>query len=207
VALPMISQVARWAGLNTDNVKVKRDIAQYLLTLPKPEDLYDVFLGCRLRSTLAASDRALIGAQSMFSAARSWYPQYSWDAVLERSMPELLAALDLVVFMRDDVLVKIDRATMFWSLEARSPMLDYRIVEFGLSLPLHYKMQGGQAKRILRDALAQRIPTGVANLPKRGFGAPLPIDLPDGPTPPARWNAFVEAAWRQRYERPLPEAG
>jgi asparagine synthetase B (glutamine-hydrolysing) len=100
-----------------------------------------------------------------------------------------------VTFLRDDVLVKVDRATMFYGLEARSPLLDHRIVEFGLSLPLEYKLQGRKTKRILRDALDRRVPTGVAALQKRGFGAPLPEDLPDGPSLGVRWNRFVEIAW------------
>jgi len=109
--------------------------------------------------------------------------------------------------MRDDVLVKVDRATMFYGLEARSPLLDHRIVEFGLSLPPEYKLQGRKTKRILRDALARRVPTGVATLRKRGFGAPLPAGLPDGPTPAARWSKFVEGAWRERYLGPSAVVG
>jgi len=77
-------------------------------------------------------------------------------------VPELLAALELVTAMRDEILVKVDRGTMAYSLEARSPLLDYRIIELALSLPLEFKAHRGVYKRILRDACARRVDPSLA---------------------------------------------
>ena len=101
------------------------------------------------------------------------------------------------LFMRDDVLVKVDRATMAYGLEARSPLLDYRIVEFGTSIPLEYKSKSGRHKRILRDALSTRLKGNISNLRKSGFDIPLPDDLPHGSDLQTRWNIFVEDQWRK----------
>jgi len=70
VGLSLISMAARCLRLNADNAAVKRDIAHYLLTLPEPEDLYDVFLGCQLKSTLEPQNRTRV-ALSLFRTARS----------------------------------------------------------------------------------------------------------------------------------------
>ncbi len=80
-------------------------------------------------------------------------------------------ALDLECFLADDVLVKLDIASMAHSLEARSPFLDRRVVEFAASLPGRHKAP--PAKRVLRCALADVLPPDLRGGPKRGFGAPI----------------------------------
>ena len=84
---------------------------------------------------------------------------------------------------------------MAYGLEARSPLLDYRIVEFGTSLPINYKSKNGIHKRILRDALSTRLKGSISNLKKSGFDIPLPDNLPEGPDLQTRWNIFVEDQW------------
>jgi asparagine synthase (glutamine-hydrolysing) len=98
-------------------------------------DVYDAIMSVRQKSALSAIDQLFVEGKQLFNLVRDWYPAYSWEALKERTMHEQFAALDLVTFMRDDVLVKVDRGTMAYSLEARSPLLDYRIVEFGTSTP------------------------------------------------------------------------
>ena len=72
-----------------------------------------------------------------------------------------------------DMLVKVDRMSMAASLEVRSPLLDHELAEFAMGLPHEWKMRGGRGKRILRDALGDRLPPELLQLPKKGFGVPL----------------------------------
>lgn len=80
---------------------------------------------------------------------------------------------DQMTYMTDDVLVKVDRMSMAHSLEARAPLLDYRIREFAAQLPLHLRMHAGQGKLLLRALAARRLPASLVSAPKRGFSINL----------------------------------
>ena len=86
---------------------------------------------------------------------------------------EMMMYLDLISFLPDDILVKVDRASMAVSLEVRAPFLDHRIVEFAATLPLPMKIGRGQTKRILRNVLGRYVPTELVDRPKWGFVLPL----------------------------------
>lgn len=86
---------------------------------------------------------------------------------------EYLLLKDYKQYMKDDVLVKVDRATMSVSLEGREPLLDHRISEFAAQLPLSYKYEGGVKKRILKDIVHQYVPKQLMDKPKRGFAVPI----------------------------------
>jgi asparagine synthase (glutamine-hydrolysing) len=81
--------------------------------------------------------------------------------------------LDVLTYLRDDILVKTDRASMSRSLEVRSPFLDYRIVEWAEGLPPSVRMPLGRGKAILREALKDLLPRETLERPKKGFGIPV----------------------------------
>jgi asparagine synthase (glutamine-hydrolysing) len=84
-----------------------------------------------------------------------------------------MLAIDYKTYMLDDILTKVDRATMHVSLEGREPLLDYRIIEFVASLPENYKKRGDTNKYILKEITHKYLPKSLMDRPKMGFGIPL----------------------------------
>ena len=89
------------------------------------------------------------------------------------SASEAQALFDLKYYLKDDLLVKVDRSSMRYSLETRVPILDYRIVEFVLNLPEKFKMNGNIQKHLLKQVLYDYVPQSFFNRPKWGFSIPL----------------------------------
>ncbi|MBU1255529.1 asparagine synthase C-terminal domain-containing protein, partial [Patescibacteria group bacterium] len=82
-------------------------------------------------------------------------------------------ALFLKYYLQDDILFKVDRASMYNSLEVRAPFLDHHLADFINSLPLDYKLRGLKTKYILKESMRDKLPKNIINRKKKGFGIPL----------------------------------
>ncbi|MBU1229153.1 MAG: asparagine synthase (glutamine-hydrolyzing) [Proteobacteria bacterium] len=147
--------------------------------------------------------------QEFYKRLLSHHPR-PWELV-RGSGPEPRTALDLVppeadayramslwdilMYLPDDILTKVDRASMAVSLEARVPLLDHRVVEFAASLPTRFKVQGGGGKHLLRQLLYRHVPRDIVDRPKMGFGIPLAQWLPGRLRP---WAEDVLATGRRQ---------
>jgi asparagine synthase (glutamine-hydrolysing) len=118
-----------------------------------------------------------------------------WPAL--SGLTEQMLWLDLVGYLPDDILVKLDRAAMAVSLESRAPFLDRRVLEVAWRLPLEMKLRQGTTKWILRQVLYRHVPRALVERPKMGFGVPIGAWL-RGPLRPWAEELLSERALRDR---------
>ncbi len=139
---------------------------QKIATVLRSSGLEDMYL--RLASHWQDPAALVKGSQEPPSTVsdRSTWPRF--DDPVARMM-----YLDLVTYLPDDILVKVDRASMGVSLEARVPMLDHRLVEFAWRVPVGMKLREGQGKWLLRQMLYRHVPRELIERPKTGFGLPV----------------------------------
>jgi asparagine synthase (glutamine-hydrolysing) len=125
----------------------------------------------------------------VFSQEQQFFSKKELDKILNRTLPafqygtpnlprklnhmEEQAFFDLQYYLPDDLLVKVDRATMRYGLEARVPLLDYRVIEFGLNLNPDLKYHKGTSKYLLKQLLYDYLPEKMFDRPKQGFAIPL----------------------------------
>ena len=116
---------------------------------------------CTPEFQAAATDDAVDLIEQAFAASDA-------EHRLERTLD-----VDVNTYLPDDLLVKVDIATMAHGLEGRSPFLDHRLMEFAASLPPNLKLRGTQKKYLLKRLAADRLPPALLKLPKKGFGVPI----------------------------------
>ena len=134
-----------------------------ILGAARPEDIY-----LDLIAQTKDQNRLVIGSQPV----RNTLTDASlWPAL--REIEHRIMYLDSTTYLPDDILTKLDRATMGVSLEGRAPLLDHRIVEFAWKLPLSMKIRNGQDKYALRQVLSRYVPETLTERPKMGVGVPI----------------------------------
>jgi asparagine synthase (glutamine-hydrolysing) len=118
--------------------------------------------------------------------------------VMDAGITEHMLWSDLVHYLPDDILAKVDRAAMAVSLETRVPFLDRGILDLAWRLPLDAKLRGGQTKWVLRQVLERHVPAALVDRPKMGFGLPI-----------GSWLRGVLSPWADHLldERRLREQG
>ncbi len=134
-----------------------------IIRCQRPEEMYR-----ELFSHWPEPDSVVVGAhepKTILTDSAQW-PAFS-------KFTHSMMYLDLVTYLADDILVKVDRASMGVSLEAREPLLDHRLVEFAWRLPLSLKVRNGNSKWILRQILYRYVPQELVERPKMGFGIPI----------------------------------
>jgi len=174
--------------------------AAWVLSLPRPVRRGAAAIASRLprRRLRRIADVLRSDDRDLYGRFVSWWHPSEVEALTGAPAPEIPAyadalrrssalgpdrrpgLLDLVSYLPEDILTKVDRASMAVSLEVRAPLLDHRVVELALGLPQAYKQRNGTTKWALRHLLYKRVPSAMVNRPKMGFGVPL-VDWFRGP--------------------------
>jgi asparagine synthase (glutamine-hydrolysing) len=116
----------------------------------------------------ADSFRDAVSQNDTRSVLEKWYKTANGTGLLDSTL-----LTDQMTYLPNDLLVKVDIATMANSLEARSPFLDHKVIEFAASLPENLKMRGFQPKYLLKKVAARLVPRDVIYRKKMGFGVPI----------------------------------
>ncbi|MCG8403276.1 MAG: asparagine synthase (glutamine-hydrolyzing) [Firmicutes bacterium] len=134
-----------------------------ILVSANPDQLYYNFLSCWKRP-----EDLVPGAGETTTVLKHPPMGSSLQNFTQRMM-----FLDLITYLPDDILVKMDRASMSVSLETRMPLLDHRVVEFAWRAPMDMKIHDRQGKWLLRQVLFKYVPPNLIERPKKGFGVPI----------------------------------
>lgn len=138
-----------------------------ILTARGADDVYS-FLVSHERNP----ESIVIASRETLSDRELW-AEHEMRFLRRADFSERMMFNDLVGYLTDDILCKVDRAAMAVSLETRVPFLDHRIAEFAWQLPLHMKIRDGQGKWLLRQVLYRYVPQDLIERPKQGFGVPI----------------------------------
>lgn len=132
----------------------------------------------KLAGLLTAASREDLYLRLLSNAAGHPLPASGWSlpafgAVGPEAYPEWMSAQDMRGYLPDDILVKVDRATMAVGLESRAPLLDHELVELSWRIPQAMKLKAGRGKWITRELLYRMVPAALIDRPKTGFAVPI----------------------------------
>ncbi|MBO7143969.1 MAG: asparagine synthase (glutamine-hydrolyzing) [Salinivirgaceae bacterium] len=138
--------------------------------------MFDWRSGDNLQTHIFSQEQYLFTAaetERFTQASTPPMPSFEMPTGCRMSAAEQQSVFDMLYYLPDDLLVKVDRASMRHSLESRVPLLDYRIVEFAVNLHKSLKMNGDISKYLLKQVLYKYLPPEIFNRPKWGFSVPL----------------------------------
>jgi len=186
-----------WKLINILPLVVRNTIFKMLLKIPK--NLQNYFLSIVLSKNIISSNynlekiiTKLMQVKNEFIFFNNFISEYShsdlplinkeityvkyneiFDSYQNQNIVEKMMKTDFNTYLHDDILCKVDRATMYNSLECRSPFLNKDLIEYCFNLPMDYKIKNGKSKTLLKSILNDYIPSEIFNKPKMGFGIPL----------------------------------
>lgn len=186
-----------WKFINAVPFIIRNIIFKILLKIPK--SLQNYFLSIVLSKNIISSNynlekiiTKLMQVKSQFIFFNNFISEYSttglplinhevtyykynelFNSYQNHNIVEKMMKTDFNTYLHDDILCKVDRATMYNSLECRSPFLNKGLVEYCFKLPFDYKIKNGKSKTLLKSILKDYIPSEIFNKPKMGFGIPL----------------------------------
>ncbi|CAD6524742.1 asparagine synthase (glutamine-hydrolyzing) [Paraburkholderia metrosideri] len=151
------------ASLHKANIGDKMHKAAAIISSDSFDELY-----LRMMSQWDNPARTVIAGFEPSTLLTDNAPAFNGVSGMQRMM-----ALDMITYLPDDILTKVDRAAMGVSLETRMPFLDHRVVEFAWRVPQSMKIRDGESKWILRQVLHRHVPRRLVERPKMGFGVPI----------------------------------
>ncbi len=141
---------------------------------------------------IAACFNTVIDPEELYSEAIALWRESDSDSLVDRTL-EFYTNF----YLCDNILAKIDRASMLVSLETRAPFLDIDLVDFVRRVPHQFKLRGGETKFLLKRALRGIVPDTILDRPKKGFGIPLSQWLREMSPPSPQSIPYVDRAWFQ----------
>lgn len=181
-----------WAQVASDlwfRHMLKNDALTALEMIVSPRDL---------RKILHPSSRDVLNGRDLYGERRRWYRRVAGADILSQ-----FQYVNFKTYLADDVLVKVDRMSMAHAQECRSPLLDYRVVEFAARLPFAAKIgPAGEKKFLLRHLLRKYLPDSLVKRPKQGFSLPRE-EWCSGPL-----RARIKKAWQAQtnpYQNPMAD--
>ena len=170
---PVIDFLGNWLPVSDDNISFDFKVKKFLSGIGHPDGIRNaIWLGSfsfpELKNVLS-SDLAF-----PFDPTRLVEEIVSYEKGFPlKDQTGLLQYLDLKLYLQEDILVKVDRASMACSLEVRAPFLDHEFVEFVMGLPSGFKLRKWTSKYILKKAMEKKLPREVIGRKKKGFGVPI----------------------------------
>jgi len=151
-------------------VGIKNSRARKLVKHSKSTSLVERYRG--FQSLFEKRDVSNLMHAHLVSHQRVDYFEDTWNSIATTDRIRRMQEMDIKTYLPGDLMYKVDIASMANSLEVRSPFLDFRVIEFGLSLPSSYKLRRGQSKFILKELARKYVPSTLIDRPKMGFGIP-----------------------------------
>lgn len=163
VQYPVRRVLSDFARLIPNDHNSRLNIVKYYLGKRNMETIYSI------RGNLSIDINCLSPEKNLPGFKYNEYP----PGFLKTDVIENIMLMDMLMYLPDDILVKVDRSAMAVSLESRVPLLDKDIVEFAWTLPHNYKMDQNASKKVLRNVLFRYVPKAMMDRPKKGFSIPV----------------------------------